>query len=140
MFLFSLSSFEIFFLLLSNYVAFLLHKLADSVKDSSIPICPQTLKPAFAPIHSSFCFTTLKEVFFLLCKSNCFIGVLGVQLSQELHIAEYLYSLLLPSISLSSGFFISALKHVQDLPIIKSFASYLYLPPTTILSSLLFIA
>lgn len=42
--------------------------------------------------------------------------------------------------SLSSGFFISAFKHIQDLPIVKNFPSYLYLPPATILSFLLFIA
>lgn len=67
MFLFSLSSCEMFFILLSNYVPLLLHKLVHTVKDSLL---------AFVPIHSSFCFTTLKEVFFPLCKSNYFTGVL----------------------------------------------------------------
>lgn len=105
-----------------------------------IPICPQTLQLAFAPIHSS-CFTTLQEVFFLLCKSNCFIGVLD---STPIHFLRNLILLPLlsaiPSISLSSGFFILAFKHVQDLPIIKNFPPHLYLLPTTTISFLFFIA
>ena len=55
-----------FFILLSNYVP-LLHKLAHTVKDSLL---------AFAPIHSSFCFTRLKEVLFPLYKSNYSTGVM----------------------------------------------------------------